>query len=490
MTVSFNQVPSALRVPLFYAEFDNSKAIQGAVNEPYNVLMIGNRQTSGSVAALVPKAITSASQAATYFGPGSVLAEMAAKYLSLNSINSLTCVALDDPGGGTQAAGHIIFGGTPTAAGTLSFMIGGKNVQIACSTSDTPATLATALVAAIGDDDSFCVTAVVNGSSTVRVDLTAIHKGLIGNEIDTRVNYFAGETLPTGVTVSITQLTGGTSQPDVSTVWPVIGDTQYILISTPYTDAASLGLVEDELTERFGPLKQNDGYGVYGKRATFGDLITLGQSENSQFTSILGVAGPSSPWAWAAQAVAQIAASASNDPAQPFQTLTLDDIFAPNNAESFDFTERNQLLFGGISTYNTQPGGVVALEGVITTYQLNSFDSPDQSYLYLNTLLTLSYLRFSLKARITQKFPRSKLADDGTRFAPGQNVVTPNSVKAEVINLFQDWEEAALVEGFDQFKNDLIVERDATNVNRVNILLPPNLVNQLVVVGTKIQFLL
>lgn len=488
--VSFNQVPAQLRVPLFYAEFDNSKAIQGAVNEPYNVLMIGTRQSTGSVTALIPKVITSASQAASFFGPASILAEMAAKYLALNSINELTCVALDAPSGGTAATGHVIFGGTPTAAGTISFMIGGKNVQIGCTTSDTPATLATALVAAIGDDDSFCVTAVVNGSSTVRVDFTSVHKGLTGNEVDIRVNYFDGEALPAGITAAITGLSGGTGEPDVSTVWPVIGDKQYILMSTPYTDAANLLVMETELTARFGPLKQNDGYGVYGKRDSFADLITLGQTENSQFTSILGVSGPSNPWAWAAQTVAQIAASASNDPAQPFQTLTLDGIFAPSQAEIFDFTERNLLLFGGISTFNVQAGGVVALEGIITTYQLNSFDSPDQSYLYLNTLLTLSYLRFSLKARITQKFPRSKLADDGTRFAPGQNVVTPNSVKAEVINLFQDWEEAALVEGFDQFKNDLIVERDATNVNRVNILLPPNLVNQLVVVGTKIQFLL
>lgn len=488
--VSFNQVPAQLRVPLFYAEFDNSKAIQGAVNEPYNVLMIGTRQSTGSVTALIPKVITSASQAAAFFGPASILAEMAAKYLALNSINELTCVALDAPSGGSAATGHVIFGGTPTAAGTISFMIGGKNVQIGCTTSDTPATLATALVAAIGDDDSFCVTAVVNGSSTARVDFTSVHKGLTGNEVDIRVNYFDGEALPAGVTAAITGLSGGTGEPDVSTVWAVLGDKQYILMSTPYTDAANLLVMETELTSRFGPLKQNDGYGVYGKRDTFADLITLGQTENSQFTSILGVSGPSSPWAWAAQSVAQIAASASNDPAQPFQTLALTGIFAPNQAEIFDFTERNLLLFGGISTFNVQAGGVVALEGIITTYQLNSFDSPDQSYLYLNTLLTLSYLRFSLKARITQKFPRSKLADDGTRFAPGQNVVTPNSVKAEVINLFQDWEEAALVEGFDQFKNDLIVERDATNVNRVNILLPPNLVNQLVVVGTKIQFLL
>jgi phage tail sheath gpL-like len=259
---------------------------------------------------------------------------------------------------------------------------------------------------------------------------------------------------------------------------------------TPYLDSSSLGKMETELALRFGPLKQNDGYGIYAKRASFANLITLGGTENSQFSCIMGIAGPSNPWAWAGAEAAQIAASGSIDPARPFQTLPLTGIYGPLESEKFDLGERNQLLFAGISTFFVDAGGVVNLEGVITTYQVNSFDSPDTSYLYLNTLLTLSFLRFDLKARITSRFPRHKLANDGTRFNPGIAVVTPSSIKAEVVTKFQEWEANALVEGFSQFKADLIVERNSANPNRVDILLPPNLVNQLVIVGTKIQFLL
>jgi phage tail sheath gpL-like len=49
-------------------------------------------------------------------------------------------------------------------------------------------------------------------------------------------------------------------------------------------------------------------------------------------------------------------------------------------------------------------------------------------------------------------------------------------------------EELGLVEGFDQFKADLVVERDALDANRLNFLLPPNLINQLVVTAAKVQF--
>lgn len=489
MTISFNQIPSNLRVPLFYAEFDNSRAVQGGATQEYRTLMIGNRLSTGTKAALDLQRITSAEQAAEYFGAGSVLADMAASFLEINKIHPLFCIALDDSLAGVKATGKITFGGSPTKAGTASFMIGGRNIKIGVALTDTPTTLATALAAAI-QADSLCVVNAATNANPGEVDITAKNKGEFGNEIDLRHSYFDGEALPAGVTVAVTAMSGGTGNPDVDTVWPVIGEDQYILMVTPYLDAQSLGKMETELAERFGPLKQNDGYAIYGKRGTFGTLTTFGDTRNSQFTTVMGIRGPSNPWAWASALAAQVANSASIDPARPFQTLPMTKILAPSKAELFTLEERNQLLFGGIATFNVDAGGNVLIEGVITTFKENAFGSPDTSYLYLNTPLTLSYLRFDLKARITSRFPRHKLANDGTRFAPGQAVVTPNSIKAEIITKFREWEEKALVEGFDQFKSDLIVERNTDNPNRVDVLMPPDLVNQLTVLGVKIQFLL
>ena len=80
------------------------------------------------------------------------------------------------------------------------------------------------------------------------------------------------------------------------------------------------------------------------------------------------------------------------------------------------------------------------------------------------------------------------MANDGTLFAPGQAVATPKIIKAEIIHLFREWESAGLVEGFDQFKDDLIVERNAGDPNRVDALIPPDVVNQLRVFAGLIQF--
>jgi len=489
MTISFNGIPSNLRVPLFYAEFDNSRANTGATVQEYKTLLIGNRLSSGTKSALTLQRVTSAEQAADYFGAGSVLADMAASFLGINKNNPLYCIGLADNGSGVAATGSMTVGGAPTAAGTIALMVGGRHIEVGVATTDAPDDIAANVVAAINDDDLCVLSAAVDGSIAEKVNLTAKNKGTHGNEIEVTHSYFEGEALPAGVTLTAVTMASGATNPDVDSVWPVIGDEQFILMSTPWLDSASLLKVETELADRFGPLEANEGFALYGKRGTFGTLTTLGEGRNSQFTTILGMRGPSSPWQWGAELAAQVAASASIDPARPFQTLPMK-VYAPLAAQRFTLEERNQLLHSGIATFSVDASGIVRIESVITTFKENEFGSPDESYLYLNSPLTLSYLRFDWKARVTSKYPRHKLANDGTRFAPGQAVVTPKTIKAELLTKFEEWEELALVENFAQFKEDLIVERDPSNKNRLNVLASPDLVNQLRVLATKIMFLL
>lgn len=491
MSITFNQIPSGIRVPLFYAEFDNSRAVQGLVGQTFRVLMAGQKLSSGTKAANTRQLITSADQGYEYFGAGSVLADMIAKFFEGNANTEVYAVGLDDLLAGVKATGKISFSGSPTKAGIASFMLGGRNIKLGVSVGDTPTALASALVALINADSKCVLSAAVNGTNAYEVDLTAKNKGEHGNEIDVRHSYFLGEVLPTGLSVTITAMASGAGNPDVSSIFAAIGETQYLLFVTPFLDSANLTAMEDELDDRFGPIRQNDGYAIYGKRASVSGLVTFGGTRNSKYTTVMMTVGPSSPWQIASATAAQVATSVqAADAVLPFHTLPLKGIWAPLKAEEFLVSERDILLHNGIGTFSVDEGGVARLEGVITTYKTNAFGSPDPSYLYLNVPLTLSYLRFSAKARITQKFPRHKLANDGTRFAPGQQVVTPSIVKAELINLFKDWEEQALVEGFDQFKAELIVERNSSNPNRLDVLMPPDLVNQLVVMGVKIQFLL
>jgi phage tail sheath gpL-like len=80
------------------------------------------------------------------------------------------------------------------------------------------------------------------------------------------------------------------------------------------------------------------------------------------------------------------------------------------------------------------------------------------------------------------------VADDGTQFGPGKAIVTPSMVKAEAVSAFRAWEKEGIVEGFEQFIDALIVERNALNPKRIDVLLPPDLTNALETMAVKTQY--
>ncbi|KKK46930.1 hypothetical protein LCGC14_3160300, partial [marine sediment metagenome] len=67
-------------------------------------------------------------------------------------------------------------------------------------------------------------------------------------------------------------------------------------------------------------------------------------------------------------------------------------------------------------------------------------------------------------------------------------IVTPLTGKGEALGWFRDMETLGLVEGFDQFAGDLVVARNDADVNRLDFLLPPDLINQLIVTAARIAF--
>lgn len=80
------------------------------------------------------------------------------------------------------------------------------------------------------------------------------------------------------------------------------------------------------------------------------------------------------------------------------------------------------------------------------------------------------------------------MANDGTNFGPGQAVVTPSIIRAELTVAYAKLEREAIVENAELFEKYLVVERDADNVNRMNVLFPPDYVNQLRVFALLNQF--
>ncbi len=489
MSISFNEVPANSRIPAVYVEYDNSNALQALTTQPYKLLVIGQRTSAGTQAALTPITVSSAEQAKTLFGPGSVSHLQAKAVFASSSLVNATFVAFDDPTSGVLATGDVDFAGTATAAGTVNLYIGGDKVAIAVASGDTAAEVATAMIAAVNANTSLPVTALIDGSDNTQMNLTAKCEGTLGNDIDIRLNYNTGEALPAGITATITAMASGAGVPDLDSLWAVLGETHYNVIAFPWTDDATLTDLEAELADRAGAIRQIEAVAFTCQRGSLSTIQTLGNSRNSQFVVI--VSGESSPrpgYRISAE-IAKIATlRASNDPAQPIQNVALVDTLAPALTSRFTETERNTLLFDGVASFKVGAGDIVYIERLVTSYQENAQGADDTSYLDVETLFTLSYIRYDIRTYFATKYPNHKLANDGTRYGSGQKVLTPKVVKAECVARFTKWEEAGLVEDVAQFKEDLVVERNSGDPNRLDVLLPVNLINQLRQTAIQISF--
>ena len=481
-------IPNDLRVPFLYVEFDSTRAFQGPSILKYKVLLVGQRTSDGTRAQLAIDKITSYDQATKLYGAGSQLARMFKSFFDNNRISDVYGCSLDDADAGVAATGSFVIGGTATKAGTFVAYLGGERIPIAVTAGMTANQIGAALQSAINADTGRQVTG-TNVAGTVTI--TAKNKGEAGNDFDLRLNYYSGEELPDGITCTVTAMSGGENNPLLSSVITILGDEWYNVICSPYYDATNMTAIENELASRFGPLRMIDGMYVTSRRGSVGTLSSWGSGRNSPHVIVMhsqAICGYSPEFA--AALAGQVSKEAQADPARPFQTLELVGILPPAITERFTLAENNSLLYDGISTFYVDNGGKVRIQRVITMYQTNALGAQDIAYLDANTMFTLMFLRYDFRNQILSRYPRAKLADDGVQVGPGQQVMTPKLGKSEAINIFRGWEQLGLVENIDQFKRDLVCVRSSTDPNRLEWILPPDLINQFRVGAATIQFLL
>ena len=492
MTIPFKTIPGALRVPLFYAEVDNSRA--NTAQEVQRGLILGH-YTSGNVGVVpnVPYLVSSVDDVRKVTGSSSILSFMAEAYRKNDPLGELWILPVAEDVSAAAATGSVQFTASATAAGTFYLYVGGVRYALPVSPTQTTSQLATALAALI---NSRSPTAPVNATvSTNTVTLIADNKGPSGNEIDIRANYAGaagGEVLPTGLAVTITAMSGGATAPSLTTALSNCGERAFDFIVTPWTDTTTLNALRDFLSDasgRWSYAQQLYGHFFYGKSGTLGTLTTFGSARNDQHATCIGHQDSATPaFVWAAAFAGAAAASLRNDPALPLQTLAVSGVLAPPLTSRFVLGDRNTLLYSGISTYVAGDDGAVRIDNLITTYQKNAFGAADNSYLEVETMFTLAYVLRFMKTAITSKFSRVKLASNAQRIGAGANVVTPNVIRAELIAQYRELESRGYVQNVEDFKAGLVVEQNATNPNRVDVLWPGTLINQLRIFALLAQF--
>jgi phage tail sheath gpL-like len=461
---------------------DIANAIMDSINTWFGVGTIGNA-TSLPVTATMTPAVAGAA----------------------HTITTATWSATPSPGQATYTTG------------TAHTFVAGQQVQI---TGITPAAYNGTFIAATGTTGSTIVVPMNNNPGTYvsggsasgpptaasQVNIECNWEGISGNDIPMMLNYYGsrgGDVTPVGLGITVDPfLSGGTGTPDFAAAINNLGNEPYEFVAMPYTDSDSLFIWEQEYgfsdTGRWGWERQLFGHIFSARRGHstgsaddgYADLVQWGETNNSGVVSVMAFEfATQSPMFEAAAAYAAKAQRALvNDPARPLQSLSLNQIKLAPIHQRFDFPELNSLASNGLAIQMPGSDGQPMIAREQTTYQWNLYGATDDAYELVTTLATLARLIRNQRQAITSKFPRVKLADDGTRFGPGQAIVTPGIIKGELIAEYvQDmWD--GLVENLSAFKANLLVERDPNDPNRLNVLYGPDLINQLRIFAVLAQF--
>lgn len=487
--IAFNTIPLTLRVPGSYVEFDASRATQGVGELPHVSLLVGQMTSAGTATSGSLYQPRSPDDARALFGNKSMLAQMFAAYRGLDSLTEVWCIPLADNASGVPATGSITWTGPATEAGNVFLYIGGRRVSVAVTNGMTAAQLETAALAALALEFDLPVTVAAN--SGTGVDFTAVNDGVSGNQIFLGVNLQPGERSPAGITFTVTPMASGATESSHVAAITAMGEDQYHTIAVGTADATEVGRYVTELESRAGALRQIEGVAFVCKYDTQPNLTTLGNSFNSAYLVLAGAeksAVQPCPWETAAKVAARAALQAQTHPARPYTGHALNASATPRGSR-FTQSEKETLLSDGVATLMATSDGRLAIQRLVTTYQTNALAIPDTALQDLTTVRLLSALRYSLRVRIGTKFANFLLADNGSEVT-GQPIATPNIIKGEILNLFQDWAGAGWVEGgtFEQFKAELLVERNGSDPNRVDAILPPDLMNSFLVGAFSLQF--
>lgn len=488
MAVSFNSIPSNWPLPLFWAEVDASKA--GGIIISDRALLWGIKTSTGTATADIPVAVGQAAQGAALFGAGSMAARMLTAFRRRNPTGEVWVLPVAEPSAGVAATGTIVVSAAPTAAGTISLYIAGQKVDVAVTASDTTSTTATKIAAAITAATGLPVTA---SATTATVTLAAKWKGETGNDIRIEHSYLGsagGEALPASLALTITAMSGGTGAPDLTGAVANLGDETFDHNAFPFSDATSLNVFRDLIAARWGYDQQLYGWGFGAKRGSYSALLTFldGRNDPGMSVDMVEATVPTPVWEIAALNCACAAQAINADPARPLQTLILTGALPAPREDRFTLAERAALALQGGWTHSVTTDDQIAIEASVTTYKTNSYGVEDSAWRRIETRCTLARVLRELRAIITSEYPRHKLSNDGTRFGPGQAMVTPNTIRARLVAQYRDLEERGLVENPKAFKENLVVERNSSDPKRLDVLFPPDLVNQLVVFAVLAQF--
>ena len=466
--ISFDTIPSSIRVPGQYIEFNTRNAVQGLPQNPQSVLLLAPMLDSGTQEPLTPVQLFSDAQAGDLFGRGSWAQLMVRQAFKNNAYLDLTVIGLPDHSAGVAATGSLKIDGTAQTAASISLTIGGVAVAVAVSANQSAAEAAEKLAAAV-NAAALPVSATAEQGS---LKLTARSKGAIGNEISLACDMGAS-----GLAGSITAMTNGAQNADIAAALDKVAGKHYHIIVSPFNDVPNAKALSQHITQVSNAIEQRGCIGVMGLRGTMPQGASLTAQLNDGRITCAWYKGADEACGIIAAGYAAVLAF-EEDPARPLNTLEIKGLNITPDAQWPLFNECNNALYNGLTPL-TIVAGKVQIMRAVSTYTKSAANVDDPALLDITTIRTLDYTRRAIKERIALRFPRDKLSD---RLLP--------KVKSEILDVLLKLEQAEIIENAETNKGKLVVSRSLQDANRVNAAIPADVVNGLHVFAGRIDLIL
>jgi phage tail sheath gpL-like len=435
-------------------------------NEAQKILIVNQMASDGTATSGVLYKDVLLSDYNTLFGRRSIISNMLRTMtnvfnLALSKIR-IDVIPLDDPTSGTQFESDILFTGPATEAGTLTFIIGSEydnKYEIDVANTDSAADIATSLVAAITADINAPFTATL---STATAQIKSVHKGTIGNNLTVKMDGTVA-----GVTYTNTE-TAGTGSPVLTNVFDVIGITRYQRIV--WSDKFDLDTVVDFLKARFNTTNSiQDGVAVITTSDTLSNLITLGNSYNTQVLTILNGGLLQTGANFKGSLIVEISEKTSacfaaycaiklteNANLTSFITasITSTDSLGGMHMASFPYfntlmlnhipcntnlywsqDEQDQLAAAGITLFGNDENNLnVILSTTLTTYKTDISGNPNNSFKFLEYLDTEVTCRETYVVQTRSTFRQTRLTQGDT--LPGYSMANSQLISSFVDGVF------------------------------------------------------
>lgn len=468
--VEFDVIPSAIRNPGVYSEYNTKGAVSTLPNNPISVLIVAPASISMTTAFSSPAKIFSDIEAGHLFGEGS-MAHLMARQAILNNPNiQLTVIGLADNTQGVAAFGKATLTGTATTDGVATVTLSGKAYQTRISKGEADSAIITRLVALANADPLCPVVASVDSGRNFKGVVKS--KGEFGNEFNIEIHCSAE-----GLRTAVTEFSSGAGNAEIAAALASVAGEHFNVIVSPFSNTAAATALRTHLETVSSPTEKKPAIGVLGFKGTMASGTTFTSSINSERITVAWYKGATEPNGVLAAGFAAVIAG-EEDPARPLNGLEIKGLKEVDSTQVPTFSEFNQALYNGLSPLEVV-NHRVQIKRAITTYTRSASNVDDPSLLDLTTIRTLDYVRYAVEQRIALRFPRSKLND---RIA--------KKVRSEILDVLLRLEEAEIIEHVKEHKAKLQVVRSNVDVNRLDCVIPADVVNGLHVVANRIDLIL